>query len=362
VHHLTLFITLLQDLFGWNLARAKCGAAIIVGLIKVRTVNLTELATAVPGNAKVDSKYKRLQRFFKEVPLNFSLVASLIASLVPHDRFTLDLDRTNWRLGKLSINILYLAIVYQGIAIPILWSYLPKKGNSNTAERIALIDRFIAIFGVDKIECLLADLEFCGQEWTSYLIENKIKFRIRIKVNTCINRKHGDPAPVKNFFRSLPLHCAMQLKGQRQVWGHQLYVTGMRLVSGEYLIIIHSDPNAAVVVMEDYAKRWEIETLFKCLKSGGFNFEDTHLVDPERLEKLVAFLAIAFSWAYIMGEWCHTQNPIRVKSHQRPAKSIFRYGLDWLRDILLNIIEKIDAYNDAVVLFLNRLGWSNILT
>jgi len=48
VHHLTLFITLLQDLFGWNLARAKCGAAIIVGLIKVRTVNLTELATAVP--------------------------------------------------------------------------------------------------------------------------------------------------------------------------------------------------------------------------------------------------------------------------------------------------------------------------
>jgi hypothetical protein len=362
VHHLTLFITLLQDLFGWNLARAKCGAAIIVGLIKVRTVNLTELATAVPGNAKVDSKYKRLQRFFKEVPLNFSLVASLIAGLVPHDRFTLDLDRTNWRLGKLSINILYLAIVYQGIAIPILWSYLPKKGNSNTAERIALIDRFIAIFGVDKIECLLADREFFGQEWTSYLIENKIKFRIRIKVNTCINRKHGDPAPVKNFFRSLPLHCAMQLKGQRQVWGHQLYVTGMRLVSGEYLIIIHSDPNAAVVVMEDYAKRWEIETLFKCLKSGGFNFEDTHLVDPERLEKLVAFLAIAFSWAYIMGEWCHTQNPIRVKSHQRPAKSIFRYGLDWLRDILLNIIEKIDAYNDAVVLFLNRLGWSNILT
>ncbi len=136
----------------------------------------------------------------------------------------------------------------------------------------------------------------------------------------------------------------------------------MRLGNGEYLIIIHSDPNTAAAVMGDYAKRWEIETLFKCLKSGGFNFEDTHLVAPERLEKLVAFLAIAFSWAYIMGEWCHTQKPIGIKSHQRPAKSIFRYGLDWLRDILLNIIEKVEAYNDAVVLFLNRLGWSNILT
>ncbi|HJW28298.1 MAG TPA: IS4 family transposase, partial [Saprospiraceae bacterium] len=357
--HLSRFVTLLQELFGWNLARAKCGAAIILGLIKVRTANLTELATAIPGHAQVDSKYKRLQRFFKEVTLDFSLVAKLIASLVPDDQWIIDIDRTTWQLGKVSINILYLAIVYQGIAIPILWVYLPKKGNSNTAERIALIDQFIAIFGVEKIACLLADREFCGQEWILYLIEKNIKFRLRIKVNTQINRRHGGFAPVKNFFQSLPINSVMPLKGTRQVWGQPLYVTGMRLVSGEYLIIIHSDPNTAVLVMEDYAKRWEIETLFKCLKSGGFNFEDTHLIDPERLEKLVAFLAITFSWAYLIGEWCHTQKPIRVKSHQRPAKSIFRYGLDWLRDILLNMIEKVEAYNDAVVLFLNRLGLSN---
>ena len=160
--HLSRFVTLLHELFGWNLARANCGAAIMLGLITVRTVNLTELATAIPGHAQVDSKYKRLQRFFKEVTLDFSLVAKLIAGLVPDDQWIIDIDRTTWQLGKVSINILYLAIVYQGIAIPILWVYLPKKGNSNTAERIALIDRFIAIFGVEKIECLLADREFCG--------------------------------------------------------------------------------------------------------------------------------------------------------------------------------------------------------
>ena len=95
----------------------------------------------------------------------------LIAGSVPDDQWIIDIDRTTWQLGKVSINILYLAIVYQGIAIPILWVYLPKKGNSNTAERIALIDRFIAIFGVEKIACLLADREFCGQEWILYRIE-----------------------------------------------------------------------------------------------------------------------------------------------------------------------------------------------
>lgn len=359
--HLIPLITLFQQLLGWNLARAKCGAAVIFGLIKVRTVNLAELATAIPGKAKVDSKYKRLQRLFKEVTVDFSVVAQVIASWLPEGLFILTMDRTNWQIGQWSINILYLAIVYQGIAIPILWSYLPKKGNSNTAERIALMTRFVAIFGVAKIDYLAADREFIGARWITYLTENNIKFRIRIKANTRINRQRGSTAPVKNFFRSLPINRVMALKNQRHLWGHQLYVTGMRLVSGEYLIIIHSDPNTAVIVMEDYARRWKIETLFKCLKTGGFNFEDTHLTKPERLEKLVAFLAIAFSWAYVMGEWCHTCKPIRVKSHHRPARSIFRYGLDWLRNILLNITEKLDDYNNAVVLFLSRLGWSKIL-
>ena len=35
-------------------------------------------------------------------------------------------------------------------------------------------------------------------------------------------------------------------------------------------------------------ERWEIETLFGCLKTRGFDFECTHVVEPERVQKLVA--------------------------------------------------------------------------
>ena len=35
-----------------------------------------------------------------------------------------------------------------------------------------------------------------------------------------------------------------------------------------------------------YGKRWQIETLFGCLKSKGFGFEETHITKPERIEKL----------------------------------------------------------------------------
>ena len=59
--------------------------------------------------------------------------------------------------------------------------FLPKKGNSNTKERIELIDQFLAIFGSYKIQYLAADREFIGEVWFRYLIDHKIKFRLRIK-------------------------------------------------------------------------------------------------------------------------------------------------------------------------------------
>jgi len=49
---------------GWNKARADLLSCFMVALLKVRSVNLTKIAVAMPGKAETDSKYKRLQRFF----------------------------------------------------------------------------------------------------------------------------------------------------------------------------------------------------------------------------------------------------------------------------------------------------------
>ena len=110
--------------------------------------------------------------------------------------------------------------------------------------------------------------------------------------------------------------------------------------------------------MEDYKKRWEIETLFGCLKTRGFNFESTHLTDMERITRLVAVLAIAFSWCHITGEWAQTQKPIKIKKHGRKTKSIFRYGLDILREILFNMNGKIRNFKKMVDLLGKSLGSS----
>ena len=153
-----------------------------------------------------------------------------------------------------------------------------------------------------------------------------------------ISRSNGQLSPAENFFRSLPLSTKCQLVDRRWVCGHLLWVTGMHLPAGDYLIIIAHDES--VQVMRDYAKRWKIEVLFESLKSRGFNFEEVNLKDQESLKRLLAVISLAFCWASHVGAWLHEVKPIRVKKHQRPAKSVFRYGFDWIRHLLFNPQEK----------------------
>jgi len=150
--------------FGWNLVRTKCLAGLIIALIKVRTVNFMQLATALPDGTLKDSKYKHIQRLFRTFPLDFSTVARFIASQLPEGQYLLTLGRTNWKFGQTHINILCLAIVQQGVAIPVLSILSDKIGNSNTDERIPPINRFIELFRVEKIDGYLADREFIGTE------------------------------------------------------------------------------------------------------------------------------------------------------------------------------------------------------
>jgi Transposase DDE domain len=166
-----------------------------------------------------------------------------------------------------------------------------------------------------------------------------------------ISRSNGRLSPAKNFFRGLPLSTQCQLVDCRLVCGHLLWITGMRLPSGDYLIVVTHDDSSQV--LSDYAKRWKIEVLFESLKSRGFNFEDVNLKDQESLKRLLAVIMLAFCWAYHVGAWLNEIKPIRIKKHQRPAKSVCRYGFDWIRHLLFNPKDKQDELQQLLTLLRN---------
>jgi hypothetical protein len=95
------------------------------------------------------------------------LIARLIFRLLPYKPpYRPAMNRTNCKFGKIGINVLTPAITFQGVAFPIPVAMLDKRGNSHTRERIALMERYIRLFGCDTVDCLLADREFAGEQRT----------------------------------------------------------------------------------------------------------------------------------------------------------------------------------------------------
>lgn len=321
----------LNSYFKWNKARIDCFSKMLISLFIVRTVNLTEIASAFEGKASLSSRYRRIQRFFALFKIDYKIIAKFIFRLFDFKgKIYLTMDRTNWQWGKSNINILMLAVVYKGIAIPLIWNLLDKKGNSKTSERIEIIETFIKWFGKNCIAGLLADREFIGKEWFGWLIKEDIPFYIRIKENSITTNSRGLSVELSGLFYDLRPMEKHVLKGKRKLWGTEIYLSGSKNDQGELMIIAtNADPDLSI---ENYLKRWEIETLFGCLKGRGFNFEDTHITDLERIKKIIVLLSIAFCWAHKTGEWRNNIVAIKRKKHGRLSKSIFRYGLDYIRE------------------------------
>ena len=119
-------------------------------------------------------------------------VAHFVFPIFGRQNVRLTLDRTTWEYGKSCINILVLAVVWRGVAIPVLWEALDKKGNYNTGERMVLLELFREAFPEVHIETLYADWEFIGDKWLAYLRQAGISYCIRCKENAqIVGRGYG---------------------------------------------------------------------------------------------------------------------------------------------------------------------------
>jgi hypothetical protein len=249
------------------------------------------------------------------------------------------LDRTEWKFGECVFNILMLGIIQEGAAFPVAWTLLDTS-NSNSHEPMERFNDFLERFRDRKIASLSADREFVGKDWFAYLLDDpNTPFRIRICSNHTLSDGHAS-LKVGILFQDLQVGQQKVLRRKQRLWRYWPYIAALRLEDGDLLVIAtQSAPKSAIA---DYAQRWRIETLLGIFKTRGFCLESTHLTEPERLNKLIALLSLVLCWVVLTGEWLHHAKPLKVKTHSRRAKSIFRYGFDYLRNIVVNLNEKMD--------------------
>jgi hypothetical protein len=340
MHHAT--VAALEGILSRHLALGKSRletlCLIVVGMISARTVNLSHLACERPSTALVSSTYRRLQRFFQHVRLGPDWSARLVVALVRLDRpRRLALDRTQWKIGTRDVNVLMLAVITRRARLPLIWSVLDNKGgSSDTAQRIALMRRYLAIFGAASVRMLLADREFVGRAWLSFLNENKVPFAIRMKEALIVTTEDGRRLALASLLRK-----GRGVRTFRAAFGQDdtpetpllwLNFAARRLKDGKLLIVASNTPARAALAA--YRKRWGIECLFGDAKTRGPNLEDTRLASSRKLDLLLGLVALAIAWATRAATTLLGRKAPPRKAHGYLAKSWFRTGFDQLRRLL----------------------------
>jgi hypothetical protein len=108
----TLIKQTLQPQLGWHGARVTFLALFLIALFRVKSVNLAELSTGFLGSAKLESSYKRLQRFIGEFELDYHRLARLVAHLMAIPQpWVLSIVRTKRSLTTEKDGVLKLYLV-----------------------------------------------------------------------------------------------------------------------------------------------------------------------------------------------------------------------------------------------------------
>ena len=230
------------------------------------------------------------------------------------------LDRTHWKLGRTDLNVLWVGRVYQGVSIPLVYQSLQKPGNSNTDQRTSLLTEVLAYFD-PGVCCLGADRAFIGRDWFAFLLAQQVDFVMRLRGNTWRPLDDGRRRYAAPFNARMPRGTTRYYPHTTRYDGWTLNLVCHRPVHGQRILLITNRTDLQQVLAL-YGQRWAIETTFACLKSRGFNLEDTHLTQPQRVHLLLGLLAWTLRWALLVGPQLQHKKPSPIKNmDEKPSAS-----------------------------------------
>ncbi len=305
----------------------------IGGMIKSRSVQFGEIAHCIEKPIKLESIERLIQDFFLKTDFDYRSLMAYFLCFVHHDKLKLSIDRTEWDFGKTQVNILCIIVSIGKMGVPLYFEMLDNKsGNSNYNDRIALFKEVIQVVGKERIEFVMMDREFIGQNWLSWLKTNKIDFCVRVPKSHKISllggetlraeavlKEHGSTYLTDVIVDSVVVNCSISIDKN----GDLLYLIGTL------------EPKQLRSV---YKKRWTIEVFFQALKGRGFNMELSRLRCLKKYRKLFAIACMAYTLCWAAGIEDAKTDPVKPKNHGYPQFSVFRRGLNLFRKYFKNKI------------------------
>jgi hypothetical protein len=309
-------------------------AAIALGILRSKSLQVGQILTALPLAGTRDTLKKRVQRFLKNPDVTVELYYAPLARRILQRlatggaRIHLTIDRTEWG----AFNILYVCVGWRGRALPLLWGML-GPGASSFAEQQALLAVVARWLPRRADVLLLGDREFGTGVLAQWALHQGWGVCLRLRAHEYVCRA-GAP-----YFEMLPL----VLPGQRRFWAHVTFtqkhaVAGLNLAmywaptAAEPWYLITTEPTSKQACSR-YHRRFRIEEMFKDFKNNGrgFGLELTGVRHADRLERLLLALALVYTWLLLWGAHViATGQQQLVDNVRRPTLSLFQTGLRFI--------------------------------
>lgn len=309
---------------GLRLSQAKTLNELVGTAIRVGRVSLAEIGRQLEGPAAAKHRIKRCWRFTAN---NRLVVSDAMQGVLRQLR-----KRKHWKkkplLGAMDgtevcdFHTLMLAAVMQGRAVPLLWASYPEwvlhKSQNKLEEGLRVLLKSLMPEGVRVI--LLAD-RGCGRTGLARPCQQLgFHYVIRIKPDVWINsadfRGKLLDFPVKKGIGRLLRNVAF--RQERPVQQHIVirWPEGLPKDRDECWFLMTDLARGPKVLSELYGKRMTVEELFRDDKSrrNGFALRNTQITKPERFDRLLLILALAYfllaglgrvaCQRYRPGTWC----------------------------------------------------------
>jgi hypothetical protein len=340
----------LLDKFKIDLPKAqqtlvKTALVIICGIIVKETVNLNKLKNqigTITGKEKTDanSHYRRLTRFFNDPFSKHILWKWILKAVVKHVIDKLDkrklstyllMDGTCWEFGETKFHFLTLSLVYQGVSLPFFFVNLDKKGCSNHQERLRVLQMAALIYPL-KGMTLIADREYTGRDWFIDLVRVfELNFVIRLSETDYKTdlQKQG-----KSYNTLIKKARNGRIIDETLVIGDYRFRLLMTKnhnpeKPGDDLLILLTNLGCKKrKIIATYGLRWQIECLFKCLKTNGFNLESTSFKDYKKVRLLVCLVLACY--VLCLSEGFKRFKKIRIRKATGVSyEAVFRKGYSY---------------------------------
>lgn len=312
-------------------------AFLVTGLLLARHTALPRVAAQlrrVSRTTQADSIERRLRRTLGVTEFESSHVFEHVArnslrKLMP-GRYLVLLDDTQ-QTTRCTLSTL--ALAYGGRALPLAWCRWSGKLHGAYWDQIDhLFDQAGRLLPPHVRPVVVADRGVASPALIQLVEKHGWDYLFRV-TNDVTMRVPEQPRRVLRLGKLLnapggpALHLTGWLFQRQRVWAHALAI--WRHGHQEPWLLV-SNLDLGERLADLYARRMQVEALFRDAKSGGFEWEHSRVVRAERAQRLLLGVMLAIWCAVLLGEAAIRAGEIPAYGRRQHAVSLVRRGLDWL--------------------------------